>query len=531
MFTTAHSTVEKSTDAFWPEFAESNSIANALGQALAHFREILEFFRAVHIAKLEVQNKYREDKHDRYFAAFDFSKLTADEAALLPPYIVRIKAKNLDEIDRSSLVDLLASDLPIKILLTIEELCEGEMLATGAIEFSGWTTRLAEIARSTNKSFVLQTASSNLSHLIAGFKDGLHYDGPALFCVYTGSNSNSSQLSPYLQSAAALESRILPAFTFNPSAGDTSAENFTIASTPQFDKDWPVNALTYEDAEGQETTQDLTFTLSDFLATDPRFARHFLPVSRENWCEQMIPVAAFVENFQANLGQKIPFILIVADDGTLYRVVVSYAIAAAAVRCLRDWRSLQELGGVNNSHAQRLLQREKARLEEEKQQEIKEIEAKHQETLDRAVGEVAQEIVSNIAAGLLDQGSVAPEKVTFPDPTPMRVEPAPSIAETPEERIESVKDEEDETETLSLDEPYIETVRCTTCNECTMINPQMFAYNAEKQAYIKDINAGTYRNLVESAEKCPVRIIHPGKPVNPDEPGLEDLLKRAEPFL
>ena len=59
----------------------------------------------------------------------------------------------------------------------------------------------------------------------------------------------------------------------------------------------------------------------------------------------------------------------------------------------------------------------------------------------------------------------------------------------------------------------------------------MFAYDANKQAYIADINAGTYRELVEAAETCQVSIIHPGKPRNSNEPGIADLLKRAEPFL
>jgi len=82
----------------------------------------------------------------------------------------------------------------------------------------------------------------------------------------------------------------------------------------------------------------------------------------------------------------------------------------------------------------------------------------------------------------------------------------------------------------SPDESYIETPRCSTCNECTTINNRMFAYNANQQAYIADINAGTYAQLVEAAESCQVAIIHPGKPRNPNEPGLEELLKRAEAF-
>jgi len=58
----------------------------------------------------------------------------------------------------------------------------------------------------------------------------------------------------------------------------------------------------------------------------------------------------------------------------------------------------------------------------------------------------------------------------------------------------------------------------------------MFAYNAEKQAYIADPDAGTYRQLVEAAEGCQVSIIHPGKPRNPKESGLDDLLIRAANF-
>jgi len=58
----------------------------------------------------------------------------------------------------------------------------------------------------------------------------------------------------------------------------------------------------------------------------------------------------------------------------------------------------------------------------------------------------------------------------------------------------------------------------------------MFMYNENKQAHIANPDAGTYAQLVEAAESCQVSIIHPGKPRNPKEPGLEELLKRAEAF-
>jgi pyruvate-ferredoxin/flavodoxin oxidoreductase len=63
-----------------------------------------------------------------------------------------------------------------------------------------------------------------------------------------------------------------------------------------------------------------------------------------------------------------------------------------------------------------------------------------------------------------------------------------------------------------------------------MVNKKLFAYNDKKQAYIKDPKAGSFKDLVVAAERCPVRIIHPGSPLNPKEKDLEKLMKRAEPF-
>ena len=78
--------------------------------------------------------------------------------------------------------------------------------------------------------------------------------------------------------------------------------------------------------------------------------------------------------------------------------------------------------------------------------------------------------------------------------------------------------------------PWIDTAQCTTCDECININKKMFAYNEDKQAYLVDPRAGTYADLVEAAETCPAKCIHPGKPLNPNEPNLEELMARAAPF-
>jgi len=166
----------------------------------------------------------------------------------------------------------------------------------------------------------------------------------------------------------------------------------------------------------------------------------------------------------------------------------------ATRRCVLLWHRLQEHGGIHDSHAERLLARERAVWETEKQEAL---DALQKAGAASAPAPAADAKPADIAAG-------APG-------VPAAAEPA---AEKP-----------------SSDEAWIETARCPSCNECQNINDKMFAYNDNKQAYIKDINAGTYRQLVEAAEACQVAIIHPGKPWNPSEPGLEELLERAKPFM
>ncbi|MCB9876328.1 MAG: hypothetical protein H6835_01905 [Planctomycetes bacterium] len=51
-------------------------------------------------------------------------------------------------------------------------------------------------------------------------------------------------------------------------------------------------------------------------------------------------------------------------------------------------------------------------------------------------------------------------------------------------------------------EPWIESARCSTCNDCVNLNSLLFVYDGNKQAKIGDPRAGSYAQLVQAAEKC-----------------------------
>ena len=99
-----------------------------------------------------------------------------------------------------------------------------------------------------------------------------------------------------------------------------------------------------------------------------------------------------------------------------------------------------------------------------------------------------------------------------------------------EEKEEEQLEEELEDNLVLTNDPYIDTALCTSCNECTQKNGVMFKYNADKMAYIADPKAGSFLELIEAAELCPVGIIHPGAPLNSEEANVEELIKRAAKF-
>ena len=78
--------------------------------------------------------------------------------------------------------------------------------------------------------------------------------------------------------------------------------------------------------------------------------------------------------------------------------------------------------------------------------------------------------------------------------------------------------------------PWIDTEKCSSCDECIHLNPQMFAYNDEKKAFIKDASAGPFSDLVKAAERCTARVIHPGLPADRSAKGMDKLIARAAKY-
>ncbi len=133
-----------------------------------------------------------------------------------------------------------------------------------------------------------------------------------------------------------------------------------------------------------------------------------------------------------------------------------------------------------------------------------------------------------MGADLSDLVGAGSQLATMPATKAAKIEAQPEPA-APAAEAEPAAEPEVEEE-LSFDEPWLDTAMCTTCDDCMGINKMMFAYNDNKQAFLRDPKAGTFADLVAAAEICPAKCIHPGKPLDPNEPGLDELIARAEPY-
>ncbi len=479
----------------------------------------VEMVRAVRIATLELQNRYRPERHDALFAAFGVDQLTGEERRAISPLLVSLDADALDPAEQSLLLEILASDMPIKVFLAVRSV-PGLAAADGHGAAAEWPVRIAEIAAALGEAYVIQAPMSLLPRLAEPLEAAFEHAGPALVAVYAPADDTASSVPPYIRAAAAAEARLFPGFVSDPTRGSSATERLTLVGNVQQDRVWPIHRLAYEDADGRPVEDEAAFTAADFLALDERFWPHFRLDGTSRANGRTAPVADHLATDRPTAPDAAPFISIVGADDRLYQAAVGADVITYARRTAARWARLRDLGTprvavttpapgpADASPAAPASTGSGATAASlPGPSSAGGATPMHPDAVEAAAGTTDAGAAS--AAGAPAAASPAPAAATVAPP----VAPAPASATAPPDEAAS-----------------IDSAMCTACNECTQRNNRMFAYNDAKQAYVKDARAGTYRELVEAAETCPVCIIHPGRPLDPAEPGLDDLVARAAAF-
>jgi pyruvate-ferredoxin/flavodoxin oxidoreductase len=492
---------------------------------------------------------------------FDWHQFSDEEFDLCPPIFATGGDGAMLDIGFQNMSRLLASGKPIRVMVldtqvysnTGGQACTSgftgqvsDMAAYGKAQHGKEETRkeLALIAMAHRNVFVLQASQANPSHLLAGVLKGLQSRYPsvlALHCPCPPEHGLGDDQPPDAAKLT-LESRAYPILVYDPAAGYTLAERISLDGNPSMDETWPSYELKYLDENGQEQMMELPLTIADWAATEARFNKHFTRVKGDADEAVLMPFHEYVAASAEDREGRTPFIYELGPDRKLGRLAASLEMVQLAEDRLQVWSLLKEMAGLDAevaAEAEAEFADQAARITAEYEAKIADLKQRYPQIIAHRLaqglvragngGRTIQELLSEVQGlpieplkldlGGLDFGGAGSGVAAPAVSAPAASGAAPAAAT-------AVVEEE---EGLAL-EPYIDTARCTSCEECIKVNKKLFAYNDKKQAYIKDPKAGSFKDLVVSAERCPVRIIHPGSPLNPKEKDLEKLLKRAEPF-
>jgi pyruvate-ferredoxin/flavodoxin oxidoreductase len=551
----------------WVNHLFQDAPSVAVGIFEGHMRKMADGFVSVRRAGKLLADSYDAAADEEFFDDFEWHQFSDEEFTLCPPLFAVGGDGAMMDIGFQNLSRVMASDKPIRVIVVDTQVYSntgGQACTSG---FTGQVSDMAEygmehhgkeetrkelalIAMAHRGVFVMQSSQATPSHLIQNVLKGLQARRPALFILNTPCPPEWGLADFGAPDAAklALESRAVPNIVFDPDRGTTYSECIDLDGNPSPRDTWTTYELAYLDDEGKEQKMTLPVTTADWALGEARFRRHFTPLKDE---EDLVPFHEFIEMDKGEREDATAFIYTVDAKRRLSKVIVSKEIAQLADERLRHWAQLKELAGIDVSDNMRDAVSES--LEAEVDAKIAAVKAEYEAKIAKLTTQYPLLIARRLAEGLLKSNAEstvaellnkaeswngpaveAPADFSIPAPTaaPAAAAPAPAAGTAAAQSAApapaaAVEEEEDE---FLGNEPYIDTLRCTSCDECLKVNPKVFVYNEDQQAVIGDPSAGTFKQLVMAAEACPAECIHPGDPLNPSEKGLDKLIKRAEPF-
>lgn len=491
---------------------------HVLQDAIHSFQELsalaARFFSAVRIAHLELADQYDPSVHDHYFVHFNWASFTPEEKLACPPVLALTDRKALLTQEALAFGKALTMGWPIRTV------CLSSPYPEAAEEWA-YRAEPGMLALAYRDAFVLQTSAVDPAHLYHGLSMGLRAEHTALFHILDPGDPPD-----LLGHHAALVSREAPSFLMNGDPTASWGSRFTVADNPEPEADWVMQTIACR--QGDEDLELVAgVTPVDYAALFPQLLRHFQVVPESYATKDLLHITEYLALGGGERMGKVPFIWMILPDRQLVRSAVTITLARACEERLGFWHVIQDHAGIHNFHADQVREELTREFEQQLEETRQALEAEYARTTAAAVEQAGRAAMEDLARVLLDmdplQVSTPSSRAATPtvvspqsEPTPTAVNPAPET--DPPKAAPKPK---------LVQEAWIDSAMCTSCNECINLNKRMFQYNDQKQAVIADIQAGTFAELVKAAEACPVGIIHPGAPVNPDEPGLPALIEKA----
>ncbi|MCB0654638.1 MAG: ferredoxin [Saprospiraceae bacterium] len=526
VFVTADLAREFALDTILKETTLDITTGHPCAKAEAYFRsemnDLVGIIASMRLAELELANAYEEDLHNTYFDRFGFVNLREEDIQLLPPLLVIAESRQLLQ-EPEDLLALLTDNAPIKVF-AVNRLSD-LALPDEDPDQPVFRQELAALALSHRNAYIFQGTSDQPEALHQALQTGLYSPLPVLWNVLFADQAADDSLYDFTTLNTACESRTFPRLAYNILAGEQFGSRFTIAANPQAGRQFACYDLEVM-VDGKPETLAFTLTPADFYAMDPVRTAELEVIPPSLYPDVLMPLQDYLNTPVQALAEHLPFIWVLDDENRLHKAAVPFSWLAPCKERLDNWQFIQELGGVNSYHVSRAIELARTEWEAEKVKEIEELKADMDAKIEHIRKEEGGKAMDRLVNVLLDLDH---NLSAVPSATAPKTQALPMPADKPKQVDIPAPEPEEKEEEISA-EAWIETFRCTTCNDCINAVPGVFKYNGDKQAIVHNPQGGTYALIVAAAEKCPARCIHPGLPQHPDEPNLEALIKRAEQF-
>jgi len=450
--------------------------------------------------------------------------------ALCPPFVVLVEAGSNSSELVGQLLPLVTSGRPIKVMLVqrtlhtgVEETGRAAALQ-GGLDFALFFLALRNV-------YFLQTSPASQTPLEQQIARVLDSPRPSVVSLFLPAQDTATLADGREAAARALLSRGFPHFTYDPDKAEDFVSCLNLQDNPEPEAVWPMALLEYKNESGQAARQERAYTFADYAAEEPTFAAQFRTLEAGD-IPQAVPLTEFLALPSEKRRDKHPYVMALDKNKAVVRKVPSAAMVAQTADRMHLWRTLQELEGIRNPHVEAAERRVSERLSVEKEQALK----KQREELEARVASTGEQAVStamrNLAlrlAGLAPLGDAPPPAAPVGAVNGGNGKGALKPAAAP--KAEAPEPTKEEATAPVSETPWIDERICSSCDDCITINKNIFAYNGNKKAYVKNPQGGPYKDIVKAAEKCSTGAIHPGLPLDKGEKDVDKWVKRAEPFM
>ncbi len=490
--------------------AEPVVAARGLFDQLA--RQAMTVAGAFELARLECSGRW-EDRLAPLVEFVDWRAFDTADWRFVPPVVAVVRGLAEALAAAPGLTELERSRRPVRVMATYT----GSADPACGLQAVGRALGLLALARPTGMQAA--TAVAKPVHMTATLNQVAAAQSLAVVAV---AEPPWSAGWPWLEAALLHQCQATLCFRWSDLPGAGWADAFDVAGNP------PLHGTNASNGGGAELWSPAHAALLEPVLRDQFW---FLPGEGE--VAGLVQLELWRETPAEARNRLLPFVWARDAAGTVGRAVLTRELAQAVQSQARWWQCLRELAGLDNPFVARAVADARADAAATAAAEKLALQAEHQRALLCAREEASAAALDSLARALLtlDLGAVGNLSAASVPAKPPAQLGADTAATAPKSEVSAPVAEAPPMAPADVTEDaYVETALCTSCNDCTNINPLLFVYDANKQAHLGDLSKGTYLQLVNAAEKCPARCIHPGAPLPGDATATAEVVVRAAKF-